>query len=65
MKYCVFGGFVFLGGCISLCAGALDLDILDTSYSIQMLVYLGAGTLILGLALGLFGLWKKEDSHRP
>ena len=64
MKFCIFSGFVFLGGCISLCAGALDLDILGSGYCIQLLVYLGAGALLLGLALGLYGLWKKVDSHR-
>ena len=64
MKFCIFGGFVFLGGCISLCAGALGLDILGSGYCIQLLVYLGEGALLLGLALGLYGLWKKGDSHR-
>lgn len=64
VKYCVFGGLLFLGGCFCLCAGCLGLEQFYASYYIMMMLYIGIGAMIAGFVLGLVGLFKNDYEKR-
>lgn len=58
MKFCVFGGFLFLGGCIGLLAIVL------AQGAGYLPAYLSIAAIVLGLSLGVYGLFKNEDPRR-
>ena len=64
MKFCAFGGFLFLGGCMALVAACFGMEWIGTTYCMQVPLYFGIGSIILGLLLGFYGLWRRDDSHR-
>ena len=59
MKKIIFGGLLFIGGAIMYSIGTLGFADMDVQANYMLMPqYIGIGTMIIGVALGFFGLKK-------
>ncbi|MEE0964706.1 MAG: hypothetical protein U0L73_10925 [Ruminococcus bromii] len=59
MKKIIFGGLLFIGGAIMYSIGTLGFADMDVQANYMLMPqYIGIGTMIIGAALGFFGLKK-------
>ena len=59
MKKVIFGGLLFIGGVIMYSVGTLGFADMDVQANYMLMPqYIGIATMIIGAALGFFGLKK-------
>ena len=59
MKKVIFGGLLFIGGAIMYSVGTLGFADMDVQANYMLMPqYIGIATMIIGAALGFFGLKK-------
>lgn len=61
MKKTLFGGFLFLGGTIMYSIGTLGIaDVSVQIHSLGLLDVVGVISMVAGIALGIWGIIKKD-----